>query len=111
WVDELAEAVQSQAEAAFAIRSELAPVLEAPAASARGRVVAGEVAAGAARSRWAQLTATGAPLWGLVSRRGRISGGKRLAKARAEALVALTTDLRSAARVSLYSAGELAAEA
>lgn len=111
WVDELAEAVQAQAEAALAIRSELAPVLEAPAASARGRVVAGEVAAGAARSRWAQLTATGAPLWGLVSRRGRISGTKRLARARAEALAALTADLRAAARVSLYSAGELAAEA
>lgn len=111
WVDELAEAVQAQADAAHAVRSELAPVLEAPAASARGRVVAGEVAAGTAHSRWAQLTATGAPLWGVVSRRGRISGGRRMARARAEALGSLAADLRASARVSLYSAGELAAEA
>lgn len=111
WVDELAEAVQSQAEAALAIRSELGPVLEAPAASARGRVVAGELAAGAARSRWAQLTATGGPLWGVPSRRGRISGSRRVAKARGEALESLAADLRASARVSLYSAGELAAEA
>src|SRR5690606_18284647 len=47
WVDELAEAVQAQAEAAREIREGLAPVLEGPAASARGRVVAGEVATGA----------------------------------------------------------------
>lgn len=110
WVDELAEAVQAQAEAAREIREGLAPVLEGPAASARGRVVAGEVATGAVRSRWSQVTATGAPLAGLP-RRGRVPGGRRAARGRAEALAELANDLRSSARVSLYSAGELAAEA
>lgn len=111
WVDDLAEAVQNQADAAGALRTELAPVLEAPTASARGRVMAGEVAAGTARTRWSQLTATGAPLADVVGRRGRIRGGRRAARARSSALAALVTDLRSAARVSLYTAGELVAEA
>ena len=111
WVDDLAEAVQAQADAAHAVRLELGPVIEAPAASARGRVMAGEVAAGTAHSRWAQLTAMGAPLADVVSRRGRVRGRARSARARSAALASLVTDLRGAARVSLYTAGELVAEA
>src|SRR5690606_37896092 len=111
WVDALAEAVQAQADAAHAVRSELAAVVEAPAASARGRVVEGEVAAGTAHSRWAQLTATGAPLADVVSRRGRVRGGARAGKVRARALESLVADLSAAARVSFYTAGELVAEA
>ncbi len=111
WVDALAEAVQAQADAAHVVRSELAAVVEAPAASARGRVVEGEVAAGTAHSRWAQLTAAGAPLADVVSRRGRVRGGARAGKVRARALESLVADLRAAARVSFYTAGELVAEA
>lgn len=110
WVDELAEAVQAQAEAAGRVRAELLVVVESPAASARSRVLAGEVATGSVRSRWAQLTAHGAALGSLVGRRG-VRGGARVGRARATALRSLVADLEAAARVSLYSAGELAEEA
>ena len=53
WVDELAEAVQAQADAALELAAEIDAAAEPPAASARDAVLAGAVAEGATRARWA----------------------------------------------------------
>ena len=108
WVDELAEAVEDQAAAAgeisTAVAAALVPVRKAQVAGVRG----GSVADGAVRSRWAELSARGAPLAALVGRGGRVRGGAKDARARSQAVRPLLEDLRSGARLTLLAARDAA---
>ena len=108
WVDELAEAVQRQADAAAAIGAALGESLEGPRAEARAQVVAGSVADGAVRARWTQLTAAGGPLDGLLAPSGRVRGPARAARGRQAACEPLYDDLARAAAAMLGVAGERA---
>lgn len=104
WVDELAEAVQAQADAAGAIAVVLDQVIEAPTAQAAASIRGGAVADGAVRARWSELTADGAPLGGVV-RSGRVRGSSREGRARAAAVAPLVEDLTRSATAVLTAAG------
>jgi energy-coupling factor transporter ATP-binding protein EcfA2 len=108
WVDELAEAVQRQADAAAAIGAALDDAAARPRAQAREPVLAGVVADGAVRARWAQLTAPGGALAGLVGASGRPRGSSRAARVRQAACEPLFDDLSTAAAATLANAGERA---
>jgi len=105
WVDELAEAVQSQADAAARIGRTLDDVLDAPVQQAAASVRHGAVADGAVRARWAELTADGAPLASVLRASGRISGSSRDGRARAVAVKPLVEDLTRSAAAVLGAAG------
>lgn len=106
WVDELADAVQAQADAAAHVGRVLDEAAALPVADAEVAIRAGTVADGAVRARWAELTAAGAPLARLTDRRGRAKGGPRHARARTVAVVPLLADLVDSAAAVLASAGE-----
>lgn len=108
WVDELAEAVQQQSDAA----AELGRRVDAAADEAVGSITIAQGAAvdGAVRGRWAELTAPGGVLDGLVRRSGRVRAS-RGSSARQEALAALVTDLTHAAATALGSVGDRARDA
>lgn len=102
WVDELADAVQEQAEAADALRTTLADAVRGPAEEAAGTVDRGAVAHGAPQARWAELTAPGGPLSDV--RPGRSlprSGGA----SRSAALGPLVADVTESARSALVALG------
>lgn len=105
WVDELAEAVQDQADAASAIGAELELASEGPTQTARASVYAGAVADGAVRGRWAELTAAGGPLAGVVRPSGRVHGSRRAGRRRAELLISLSRDLTRSAAANLTATG------
>ncbi|WP_066581777.1 GTPase [Cellulomonas timonensis] len=105
WVDELADAVQAQADAAEALAVELDMAVQGPEERARASVHGGAVADGAARARWTEVTVGGAPLERLVRPSGRVSGSRRTGRARSEALVPLTRDLTRSAAANLAAAG------
>ncbi len=111
WVDELADAVQDQTDAASAIAARLDEAVVLPRSRAAEHVVAGAVADGAVRARWAELTASGGPLAGVVRPSGRARGTSRTARAREAALAPLLRDLATAAASVLVAAGERAEEA
>jgi hypothetical protein len=111
WVDELADAVQRQADAAAGIGAALDAAVTAPREHARAHVLSGAVADGAVRARWAQLTAVGAPLAGLVSSSGAPRGSARKAAARQAACAPLLDDLDRSAAAALVVAGEQGEEA
>ncbi|MCL3860351.1 GTPase [Actinotalea sp. K2] len=112
WVDELAEAVQDQADA----RTSLQDVVESAVAGPAERVVAaaarGAVADGPVRAAWAEISSAGGPLAGAAS--GALAtrwGSARHRSTRVVALEALARELVSSARVVLDAArrqGELA---
>ncbi len=108
WVDELADAVQDQADAAATIGATLDAAASGPREQARARVLSGVVADGAVRARWAQLTAAGAALAGLVSSSGAARGPVRAALARQTACAPLLDDLVRSAAATLGVAGEQA---
>ncbi len=108
WVDELAEAVQRQADAAATIGHVLDDAVSEPTSDALAHVAAGAVADGAVRARWAQLTAAGGPLEGLLSPSGRVRGSARAGRGRESACDPLFDDLVVAATASLGVAGERA---
>jgi energy-coupling factor transporter ATP-binding protein EcfA2 len=105
WVDELADAVQAQADAAADLAIELDIAAEEPTQAARAAVHGGVVADGAARARWAELAATGGPLATVVRPSGRVSGSRRAGRARAEALRPVTDALSRSAAANLTAAG------
>jgi len=105
WVDELADAVQAQADAAEGLAAELDLAVQGPQERARAGVHGGAVADGAARARWTELTMGGAPLDGLVRPSGRVRGSRRTGRARSEALVPLTRDVTRSAAANLAAAG------
>lgn len=104
WVDELAEAVQDQADAAADVARELDAAAPAPVETARASVHAGAVADGAGSARWAELTTPGGPLSGVV-RSGRPRGSRRAGQTRSRDLEPLVEDLQSSAAATLIGAG------
>jgi energy-coupling factor transporter ATP-binding protein EcfA2 len=105
WVDELADAVQAQADAAAGLAAELDGAAEEPAQAARAAVHGGVVADGAARARWAELAASGGPLATLVRASGRVSRSRRAGRARAEALLPVVDALTRSGGANLTAAG------
>jgi hypothetical protein len=103
WVDELAEAVQAQVDAAETLRAVLAAAAVAPIQAAQDNVLAGSVADGAARARWAELATSGGPLAKVVRGSGRLRGSRRTGLARQEALSALVRDLQRSAETTLLA--------
>ncbi|MFB9956586.1 dynamin family protein [Cellulomonas denverensis] len=71
WVDELAEAVQAQVEAAGELRAGLGSALDPATREARETVARGTVGHGGAQARWAELTSPGAALDGGAARVGQ----------------------------------------
>ena len=111
WVDELADAVQEQADAASVIGARLDEATVAPRRRAQEHVGAGSVADGAVRARWAELTASGAPLARVVRPSGRVRGSSRSARSREAAVAPLLRDLVAAVTSVLVASGERAEEA
>lgn len=105
WVDELAEAVQAQADAAQGIAAELDAAAAGPADAARAAVHGGVVADGAVRARWAELTAAGGPLADVVRSSGRVHRSRRAGRRREEAVAPLARDLTRSAAANLTAAG------
>ncbi|WP_167306019.1 GTPase domain-containing protein [Cellulomonas shaoxiangyii] len=105
WVDELADAVQDQADAAAGIARALDDAVDGPRSEAEATVRAGAVADGAVRARWAELTARGGPFARLVRRSGRVRGGARLARTRAVAVEPLLGELTESAAAVLVAVG------
>ncbi|WP_421733130.1 GTPase [Cellulomonas sp.] len=105
WVDELAEAVQAQADAASAIAAVLDEAVVGPTAQVSASIRGGAVADGAVRARWAELAADSGPLGGVVRPSGRIRGSAREGRARTTAIEPLTEDLTRSAAATLTAAG------
>lgn len=105
WVDELAEAVQAQADAAGAIAAVLDAAIEAPAAQASASIRGGAVADGAVRARWSELAADSGPLGRVVRPSGRVRGSSREGRARVAAIEPLLEDLTRSAAATLTAAG------
>jgi energy-coupling factor transporter ATP-binding protein EcfA2 len=105
WVDELAEAVQAQADAASTIASVLDQAIEEPTAHAAASIRAGAVADGAVRARWSELTADGGALGALVRSSGRIRRPTRGGRARGAGIETLVEDLTRSAAATLAAAG------
>lgn len=111
WVDELADAVQAQADAAARIARTLDDAVDEPTRHAVAAVRQGAVADGAVRARWAELTADGAPLASVVRASGRVAGSARDGRTRAAAVRPLVEDLTRSATAVLGAAGAQAQEA
>ncbi len=105
WVDELAEAVQAQADAAGAIGTVLDRAVEGPTAQAAASLRGGAVADGAVRARWTELAAAGGPLGSVVRSSGRVRGSAREGRTRAAAVQPLVEDLTRSATATLIAAG------
>lgn len=110
WVDELADAVQAQSDAAARISRTLDDVLDAPTRRSVTALRHGAVADGAVRARWAELTADGAPLASVLRASGRVTGSSRDGRARAAAVGPLVEDLMRSAAAVLGAAGAHAQE-
>jgi energy-coupling factor transporter ATP-binding protein EcfA2 len=105
WVDELAEAVERQAGAAATLRELLADAAREPAEEGRRTVRRGAVAQGAAQARWAELTAPGGPLAGVVRGSGRVDRSRRAGRDRAATVLPLVQDLVSSTSSTLAAVG------
>ncbi|ROS27996.1 dynamin family protein [Cellulomonas sp. PhB150] len=105
WVEELAEAVQGQADAASTLARAIDDALETPAQAAAEAIRAGGVADGPVRARWAELSADGGPLHGVVSSSGKVRGSGRTGRARALAVAPLSADLTRSTAAALADAG------
>jgi energy-coupling factor transporter ATP-binding protein EcfA2 len=105
WVEELAEAVQQQADAASALGSAVDAALATPLQAAADAIRAGSVADGPVRARWAELSAEGGPLDGIVAKSGKVRGSTRTGRARAQALAPLTDDLTRSTAAALSDVG------
>jgi len=103
WVDELAEAVQDQVDAAAVLRESLAVAIAAPVRTVEESVRGGSVGDGAARARWSELAAAGGPLATVVRRSGRLRGSRRTGLTRQETLSVLARDLQRSAETTLLA--------
>ncbi|WP_432457999.1 dynamin family protein [Cellulomonas iranensis] len=106
WVDELAEAVQDQVDAAARIAEVLDAATAEPSDAAADTVGAGAVADGAVRARWAELRAARAPFARLVGRSGRVRGSARAGRARSAAAAPMLADLTESATAVLTAIGQ-----
>jgi len=105
WVEELAEAVQTQADAAAAIGEALDAALVEPSRAAGEAIRAGSVADGPVRARWAELSAEGGPLHDVVGKSGKVRGSARAGRARVQAIAPLLDDLTRSAAAALSDVG------
>jgi energy-coupling factor transporter ATP-binding protein EcfA2 len=110
WVDELAEAVQDQVDAAQHVARVLDDATTEPAAAAADTIAAGAVADGAVRARWAGLRAAKAPFARVVGRSGRVRGSARTGRARSAAAGPALVDLTESATAVLTAIGQRAGE-
>lgn len=111
WVDELAEAVQAQADAAARLDGTLD---EAVTTALAGTLVAmsdGGWTAGAVRARWDALTGAKGALSRVSDRKGRVRGSARDARARAAAVRPLRQDLQAAVVTAARTAARQADDA
>lgn len=111
WVDQLAEAVQDQADAAQEIATTIDEALKPVRAAAASQIHAGVVADGSVRSRWVELTVRGAALSRPVTRRGTARGSAREVRNRREAVQPLVQDVTSGVRFTMVAASERARDA
>ncbi|WP_028049139.1 dynamin family protein [Cellulomonas sp. URHD0024] len=105
WVDELADAVQAQSDAAAAIGVTLDAALAESVAQSADAIRAGAVADGAVRARWSELTSARGPLDRVVTGKGRIRGSARDGRARSARVGSLVEDLAHSASATLTAAG------
>jgi energy-coupling factor transporter ATP-binding protein EcfA2 len=105
WVDEIAEAVDGQAAAAQAVREAVTAAVVAPREDARATVRRGAVAQGSVQARWAELTAPGAPLSGVLRGSGRVDRSRRAGRERAGSVDPLVADLAASARSTMTAIG------
>ena len=103
WVDELAEAVQEQADAAAQVGALLDEAVAVPLERASAAVARGDVARGAVGVRWAELTSPRGAV-GSVVRGGKVRGSARGRAERENALDALRTEIAHAATAVLTAA-------
>lgn len=114
WVDELAEAVQEQADAAQSVGALLDDALAEPVRRAVAAVERGDVADGAVGVRWAELTSPAGPLGGVVDRSGtpsgKVKGSPRGRTEREAAVEPLRAEVTHAATTVLSAAADDAEE-
>jgi len=103
WVDELAEAVQAQADAAAQVTALLDEAAAAPLERAGAAVARGDVARGAVGVRWAELTSPRGAI-GSVVRGGKVRGSGRGRADRERAVEALRAEVTTAATTVLTAA-------
>ena len=105
WVDELAEAVQAQVEAADELRSGLSPALTGATERARETVSRGAVGHGGPQARWAELTSPGAALADVLRGGDKPDRSTSRGRERATALAPLIEELTRSARGVLDAVG------
>lgn len=105
WVDELADAVQAQADAAGAIGAVLDEAFAASVARSADAIRDGAVADGAVRARWSELTSARGPLDRVMTGTGRVRGSARDGRSRSARIAPLVEDLANSASATLTSAG------
>ncbi|UJP38590.1 GTPase domain-containing protein [Cellulomonas palmilytica] len=103
WVDELAEAVQAQADAAAQVGALLDEATRAPLERASAAVAGGDVARGAVGVRWAELTSPRGAI-GSAVRGGKVRGSARGRADRESAVGALRAEVTHAATTVLTAA-------
>jgi hypothetical protein len=106
WVDELAEAVQEQVEAAEELRAGLGTALDTTVLAARETTDGGAVGHGGPQARWAELTSPGAPLHDLLRGGGKPDRSKARGRERSTALAPLIEELSRSARGVLVALGQ-----
>lgn len=106
WVDELAEAVQEQVEAAEELRTGLGTALDATARAAAQTARGGAVGHGGPQARWAELASPGAPLHDLLRGGGTPDRSKARGRERATALTPLVQELSRSARGVFVALGQ-----
>lgn len=108
WVDELAEAVQAQVEAAGELRAGLGTALDPATREARETVARGTVGHGGAQARWAELTSPGAPLDGVLRGSGKPDRSAGRGRERSTAVAPLVDELIRSARDVFTAIGQAA---
>ncbi len=103
WVDELAEAVQDQADAAAHVGTLLDEAVVEPLGRASAAVASGDVSRGAVGVRWAELTSPRGAI-GSVVRGGKVRGSGRRQAEREHAIDALRSEVTHAATAVLTAA-------
>lgn len=107
WVDELAEAVQAQVDAAAGLRALADDAVTVPADHAAFTAERGSLVTGPVRSRWAAASVGSGPLSGRwTARRGRTARVRRLAELADELRAAVTAGFAAARRAGVEAVTE-----
>ncbi|MEV7972899.1 dynamin family protein [Cellulomonas sp. NPDC089187] len=106
WVDELAEAVQAQAEAASELRTGLATAGQEAGDEARATLLGGAAGHGGPQARWAELTSPGAALHDLLRSGDRPDRSRARGRDRAIAVQPLVRELTTSVCGVLTAIGQ-----